>query len=276
LRREADLLADLCKPEGALLLLGLGTESNRHEVARATSDLSLGFRQRGVFATDFVVYDPTTGAGSPGSSPDVLPEWAQKLGIAATVQALRSTLFRPNVFLLWYSKNRDRRRLQTVVLREAREQQIGVILYAPHDNRTAIRSRTLNVWLRPPDRTVNDPEDLDLSGMNLTLLTAYRLARTWKARLHLIALVADDDEVTMAATHRWLDTVREECRLPRATSPLALHGPIDRAVAAAPDAAVQLLPMDLVPEPEVISELVESNDTTWLIVRDSGLEDALV
>ena len=217
------------------------------------STLTYAFRERNVFASATVI-----DAGSYSES------------LCAGMQALRGAFFRPNILFLRMPDTPQREADYRTVIQEADREKVGTILYAPHPRAALGQRQTINVWIR--DRSPDWRVSMEIGNLDLALLTGYKLSQNWDAKLRLLTVVKDTDEVEKAQD--FLEKLIDVGRIPNAEAhaePGSFNDFIDRA----PQADLNIF--GLVPglHFDFPRRMVDTTQSTCLFVRDSGLESAL-
>ena len=264
LRGTFEVVLDVARPRGSVKLVGLTTlpapeAEDGPPVGRLDRlpTLAAAFRRKGVFSS-YAVVDADQ----------------FETGVVAAVQALRGSFFRPNVlFLPLPSKVEEDEARQTAFARaigEARRQQLGTLVWAPHPTAGLGQRHAVNVWVH--DRTPDWRLSMDIGNLDLSLLVAYKLKQNWDGVIRLITVVEDEQERERA--QHFLTRLVDVARLPSAT-PIAVAGRFGDYVRGAPQADLSLF--GLMPEPTFASmrDLVGVTRASALFVRDSGLENAL-
>jgi hypothetical protein len=221
----------------------------------ALAPLTHAFRERGVFASSTVIEAPSYHAG-----------------LRTGMQALRGAFFRPNVVFLPMPETPAREASVRVVIREAEREHLGSLLYAPHPHAGLGQRQTINVWIR--ERGPEWRIQMDIGNLDLMLLTGYKLAQNWDARLRLITVVEEDPE-EQARAQDFLEKLIDLARIPHAEA-LAVTAPFHTYVRnGAPQADLSLF--GLLPDLrfDFPRRMVRVTESTCMFVRDSGRESVL-
>lgn len=255
LRGEFKLLTDLCKPAGALKLLGIADQTS-------VSDLSprvekLGQELRKVVFTTWSVIDSA----------------GYVTGILAGLQALRGAFFRPNVLFLSVPVEPARAQETAVLLSEARRLEVGAMLLAMHPAAGLGRAAVVNLWVRPPDAGATVEQELARGNSNLAILCAYRLARAWKAELNLISAVADPLQAQLARSY--VDELRDLTRIPNSANTVVVVGTMEEAIAQVPQSDMDIFGMPNSGDLAFAAKMVTLTRSSCLFTIDSGQESAL-
>jgi len=248
------MLHDLAAPRGSVKLMGLRTDEAEDRLDARIYALSNAFRDRGVFASWSVVESPM-GFG---------------LGTVAGMQALRGAFFKPNILYLTLPESRDREEAFQRILEEAVREEMGVVIDAPHPTAAVGQRRMVNIWIR--DRSPDWSLSMDIGNLDLPLLLGYKLMRAWRARLRLISVLEQEEDVEDA--RRFLEAVLDLGRIPN-TQVRVLAGDFDDYLPQAPRADVSIFGLGRTVDFDLIRRMVNETGSTCLFARDSGRESAL-
>ena len=269
LRGTFEVVLDVTRPRGSVKLVGINgslpppADEGGRAVGRLDRlpTLAAAFRRKGVFSTVAVV------------DADRFED-----GVVSSVQALRGSFFRPNILFLPLPSTSEslgdegaqREAAFARAVAEARRQQLGTLVWAPHPTAGLGQRHSINVWVH--DRTPDWRISMDIGNLDLSLLVAYKLKRNWDGAIRLITVVRDEGELERA--RHFLSRLVDVARLPSAT-PIAVAGDFRAALAEAPQADLNLF--GLAPDPAfgAMRDLVRTTGASALFVRDSGLENAL-
>jgi len=253
LRGSFEILQSITAPQGSVKILGLHAGSASHDLGQEIAPLTWAFRDRGVFASwTEIEYHGFTD------------------GLTTSMQALRGAFFKPNIVFLRMPANPERERDYPEILLEADRQQLGSLLYAPHDRAGLGQRHYLNVWIR--DRSPDWRITWDIGNLDLLILAAYQIKRNWNARVRVITVVDDPDE--RDAARSFLNQLVDLARLPHAAVVVA-SGPLREFLPTAPVADLNLFGLSADPDFGFVREMVDATQSTCLFVRDSGRENAL-
>jgi hypothetical protein len=246
-------LQDITHPQGSVKVVGVAHDGNAARLKAGLAPLTDAFRERGVFA-----------------SAAVLEAGGYSDGLRAGMQALGSAFFRPNTLFLRMPETPDREEIYRAIIDEADREELGTLLYAPHPRAAFGQRQTINVWIR--DRSPDWRVRMDIGNLDLMLLTGYKLAQNWDARLRLITVVEDAAEQPKAQD--FLDKMIDLGRIPNAKA-LAVTADFAAYLPQAPQADLSLF--GLLPNPDFAfpRRMVDVTQSTCMFVRDSGRESAL-
>lgn len=113
---------------------------------------------------------------------------------------------------------------------------------------------------------------MDVGNMDLPILVGYKLLRNWDARMRLITVVEDEENLDEA--RQFLEALLELGRIPR-TRVMAVSEPFDEYLPQAPQADVNIFGVGSSLDFGFMWRMVEETRSTCLFARDSGLESAL-
>ena len=192
------------------------------------------------------------------------------LGTVAGMQALRGAFFKPNILYLTLPESRDREEAFQRILEEAVREEMGVVIDAPHPTAAVGQRRMVNIWIR--DRSPDWSLSMDIGNLDLPLLLGYKLMRAWRARLRLISVLEQEEDVEDA--RRFLEAVLDLGRIPN-TQVRVLAGDFDDYLPQAPRADVSIFGLGRTVDFDLIRRMVNETGSTCLFARDSGRESAL-
>ncbi|MDH3495853.1 MAG: hypothetical protein OER21_03760 [Gemmatimonadota bacterium] len=256
IRGEFSLLVDVCGPEGTIKFLGLATRDTVAELVPRFQRLCASFQKNGVMATSSIV---DTAGFVPGT--------------LTGLQALGSAFFRPNILLLNFPRDPARREEFGEVIREASRLDVGVLLLAMHEKAGLGMAKVVNVWIAPRNVTTPMADYLRANNLNLTLLTAIRLAKAWRAELNLITVVPRQEEEAGARVH--IEELRDLCRIDNGATTRVMVGEFRACVRQAPQSDMDIMGLRRGPDLDFVHEMVEATRSSCMFAADSGLESAL-
>ncbi len=118
-------------------------------------------------------------------------------GLSASMQALSSAFFKPNLLFMAIPDKPERQEAVARLLPKASAYGLGMILFGDHPKSGLGLELTVNVWIRPasePWDQVNRHGNLDAA-----MLVAHVVRNNWNAQLRLVTVVEDENEL---AQHR--------------------------------------------------------------------------
>ncbi|MBN1606499.1 MAG: hypothetical protein JW940_07685 [Polyangiaceae bacterium] len=258
LRGEFRLLLDLVQPEGSLKLLGLATNETVQDVTLRIAHLGEQYRQHDVFTTWSVV--DTVG-------------YTQ--GVVAGMQALKSAFFRPNLLVLALSHDVGRDVELETIIRETRRLGVGLALVGMHAQAGTGREEVVNLWVHAPAEGVPVEQGLTLGNEHLAILLGFRLTRAWRVQLNIVCCI--DDERDRDRARRYLEELREICRIPREATSLVMIGDVIDCLSRAPQSDMDVLGLqNASADVAFVRRAIDASRSSCLFTQDSGHESALV
>ena len=244
---------DLAYPKGSVKLVGIQPDLTENELPGQLESLSNDFRDRGVFA-NWIALEHETLTG----------------GLTAAIQTARGAFPRPNLVFLRMPEEIGEEIDYPYIVDKAEDENLGTLLYAPHQKAGLGRRQFVNVWLR--ERTSNWGISMDIGNLDLILLLAYKMQRNWGAKLRLIMVVEDEDELDNA--RQFVHELLTLARLPEMEVIIESDN-FYEFVPRAPQADLNIFGMDTDPDFKFIRTMVRSTGASCIFVRDSGNESAL-
>ena len=253
---EFRLLLDLCQPEGSIQLLGLAEDDNIDDFSSRLRKLTAAFRRKGIFTTYSIL------------------KTANSIeGIATVLQSSQSTFFRPNIlFLKVPEATADWLQIQPLLL-EAQRLEMGIMLFGLHPLAGMGRVEVINVWLTPQLEDLPFSSKIKQGNVNLTMLMALRLHRSWQGSLNLITVVPDTEKVK--AGQKYIKELRDLARVPHHAKTYVLVGKFTDCLTQAPQSDMDFMGLTLEPDFEFIRQTIEITGSSCLFFRDSGNESAI-
>ncbi len=253
---EFRLLLDICQPEGSIHLLGLEKEESVTNFEYRLQKLAAAFRRRSIFTT-FSILKVTRNIE----------------GMLLVLQASQNTFFRPNIlFLKTPEQVTDWEQMQ-LLFAEAQRLKIGIMLLGLHPLAGMGRVEVINLWVTPQISEIPFSEKLTQGNLNLTMLMALRLYRSWQGSLNLITVVSHTEEVKIA--QQYVEKLRDLSRIPRQAKTFVLVGEFEQSIAQAPQSDIDLIGLPKEPNFDFICRMVELTGSSCLFFRDSGNESAI-
>ncbi|MFH1763262.1 MAG: sodium transporter, partial [Gemmatimonadota bacterium] len=194
-------------------------------------------------------------------------------GIVTGLQALGSAFFHPNILFLPLLKDVSRHPELEEVIREARRLKVGIMVLGLHEQAGVGRASVINLWISPREKLQSIQAFLRETNQDLGILTAVRLARSWKGELNLITAVDREEEVI--SIHQHLDEMRDLCRIQASARSLVYAGSFQEAIQKAPQADLHILGLPAGSPLSGALQIVQASRASCLFVVDSGLESAL-
>ena len=191
------------------------------------------------------------------------------LALGTTIQALRSSFFRPNILCLSLETEWTPEELNHIV-QTARQAQLGLVLQGTGQPLSK-ESAFLNVWIRPQSPKWDITQTV--GSMDLAILIALRLSGQLHYTIRLITTIPTMEEYDKA--RHFLAQVIEKGRLDRHTEIQLIVGHFHTARETAPKAAAQIFGLS---EHDIHHNTQMICDTTKgriLFVQGSGQESVL-
>ncbi len=253
---EFRLLLDICQPEGSIQLLGLARDDLVRDFSPRLKKLAAAFRRRRIFTT-FSIVKGTNNIE----------------GILVVLQSSQSTFFRPNILFLTVPEQSTDWELMQPIFAEAQRLEIGIMLLGVHPLAGMGRVEVINLWLTPQISEIPFSEKLKKGNLNLTMLMALRLYRSWQGSLNLITVVSRTEEVKIA--QQYIEELRDLCRIPNQAKTFVLVGEFKSCIAQAPQSDIDLIGLPQEPNFDFICQMIELTGSSCLFFRDSGNESAI-
>lgn len=253
---EFRLLLDICQPEGSIQLIGLATDETIGDFSQRLKMLAAAFRRQGIFTTF-----------------SVLKISSSTEGISAVLQSSQSTFFRPNIMFLKVPDTVAEWTQMQPILNEAQRLEVGIMLFGLHNLAGMGRVEVINVWLTPQTEDIPFSAKLQKGNLNLTLLMALRLHRSWQGSLHLITVVSSTEAVKSA--QQYVEDLRDLCRVPDRAKTFVLVGQFEECIARAPQSDMDCIGLSSEPDFDFLCRMVKLTGSSCLFFRDSGNESAI-
>lgn len=190
-------------------------------------------------------------------------------GVEMSASVMRGNFFRPNV-LFGIAHHYNQPTIQGLV-DISDHYDMGVAFLYRHPEAGLGHERTINVWIR--DQSPDWPLGLRLSNLDLSLLLAYQICRTWNGKIRFLTICSDPDDVEGAEDY--LDQLIEDARLNRYGKAWVRSGNFMEQLRKAPRADLNIFGLAEDVDIEFLRKLVRETQHSCLFVRDSGHESAL-
>lgn len=255
LRGTFRFIHNITYPKGSVKIVGMTQDNHSNPMRDRVARLSQAFREEDVFA-----------------SWAVLETDGYRQGVTAGMQALGGVFFRPNILFLTLPETPEREADVQQIIHKARENQLGILLFADHPKAKLGRQRTINLWIR--DQSPDWRLSMNLSNLDLAILTCIKLKRNWNnAHLNLITVVRDPEETENA--EEYLNRIIELARIPGDSDVYVVNEDFHSYVAEAPRADLNIFGLPSDPDFDFVRRMVEETRAACAFVRDSGEESAL-
>lgn len=246
-----EFIKDIAIPKGSAMLMGVAKGPQVEPLRKHLKMISDAYRRDRLY-----------------SSVSIMKTDDFASGVNFGNQALGGAFFRPNIIFLSMLESPEVIRDYPQVIAEARQLEVGVLLYVPHPKASLGRKQHINIWVRNrgPAWDIND----GLRNPNLALLTAYKLKINWGAEIRLITIINEEEE-----KHRARAFLREFMNLSRLpiNETVVKVGHFYDELAKAPMADINIFGISPELALEDYQKMTSTVDTTCLFVMDSGHEN---
>lgn len=254
LRGSFELVEDLAYPMGSVKLLGFADKKVLDDFQKRLIDAQHALSDSGVFTTSTVMES------------SLFPD-----DVRLGMQALSGSFFRPNLLLMELPKNTKTHKALGEVIHEARHQRMGVSLLVRHDISGLGRRDRINLWI--PDQGPEWKMEMEFKELDLAILLAYRMMKSWNAELNVISTVDDATDIDKA--EKFLDRLVDLARLPANTHAYIADSELTYYSSEAPEADLNIFPLPEEFDPELLWNLRDITASSCLFTQDSGDESAL-
>jgi solute carrier family 12 (sodium/potassium/chloride transporter), member 2 len=254
LRGISEFIRDVTYPSGSVRILGIGLGEEHSLLEKQLPSLSREFEEDGIYTT-WTVVDTDTYAD----------------GVVSSIQALKDSFFSPNIVFLRLPDDRRWESDLTNIIGKSGENQMGVLLYAPHLAAGLGRRRKINLWIA--GQCMERLEGLNLPNCDLAILTAYKLAVNWEATIRILAPIRDLGRAEEIREN--LADLVNQTRIP-VREILVEERSFSEALTAAPPADLEIFSLPPDPDFDQIRETIAKTRTSCLFCRDSEQESALI
>ncbi len=157
------------------------------------------------------------------------------------------------------------------IIGKARENRLGVLLFAGNPSAGLGLEKSINLWLtdRSPDWQIR----MELGNLDVCILIAYLLKRNWRGNLNLITVMRDPSQVEGGKA--FLARLVELARIPKDTNLHATHGEFPGYASQSPPADLNIFGMPGVLDFDAVRGLVEKTRSTCIFLLAAGEESAL-
>lgn len=190
-------------------------------------------------------------------------------GVETSASVMRGNFFRPNV-LFGTVHHYDQETTQGLI-DIAEHNDMGVAYLYRHPEAGLGHERTINVWIR--DQSPDWHLGLRLANLDLSLLMAYQICRSWNGQIRFLTVCEDEADVDEAEAY--LEQLIEDARLTRYGHSWVRAGNFMEQVKRAPRADLNIFGLARDVDQEFLRKLVRQTAHSCLFVRDSGHESAL-
>lgn len=254
IRSIRQLVFELAHPSGSVKLLGISKRKRVWRLRNTMKNLKEEFQEEKLFCASSALHAPNFGEGV-------------KMGM----EALSGTIFEPNVLLLTLPTDESLQSDLDEVIVNAKDLEVGVAIYVENEEHGLGERKIINVWINDhgPQWKVGHKE----SNLDMSLLLAYRLFRSWEGQLNLIVALGDPDEEDKA--RKFLSQLSEAARLPGETRILIADGDFGRYSSEAPRADLNIFPLGERLDAKFMLLMRDQTESPCLFTQDGGEESAL-
>ncbi|MBF0236337.1 MAG: Na-K-Cl cotransporter [SAR324 cluster bacterium] len=245
------LLSALVYPQGSIQVIALMKEKDILPLL-GLKQLINEMQSEGIFASSAII-----------DSSDYISS------IKATVAVMKGSFFQPNTFFTAI-EGRTQEELQGI-MDIARENQMGVALFATHPEVHLGRERTINLWIR--DQSPEWQLSIQLANLDLSLLLGYKLVKNWNARLRVITVVSDENHVDIA--RKYLGDLMVTARIPKGYEIIAEYTDFKTFLEKSPRADLSIFGLADTISKNFLQQTMIQTKSSCLFVQDSGRESAL-
>jgi amino acid transporter len=250
LQGSFSLIKDIAYPKGGAVLMGIAI-GNYQSLREKLEYISRSFKKDNVF-----------------SSVTLMRTESFAEGVNFGNQALGAAFFKPNIVFLNMTERAEAVQDFPKVIEESRRLELGVILYAPHPRAMLGQQQSINVWVREqsPDWKFEDKQQTN----DLALLIAYKIKVNWQARITIITVIKEKNEVQKA--NNYLKELIELARLPIEKT-LVVNGTFNDQFEDAPLADLNIFGIFPGKGMEHYHQIAAKTNTSCLFILDSGHEN---
>ncbi len=245
------LVENIARAKGAVKLFGIRCASAPADLSTQLDRLKRAYRERGVFATA-----------------TMLDHESFAKGVISGMQVLHGGFFRPNIVFLGTPRGAAQEHSYGHLIRTASALGMGTLIYAPHAEAALGQRSRINVWIR--DRSPDWVLRWNVGNLDLSVLTAYTLMRSWNASLRILAVIRSEEDRPGAAY--FLERLVDLARIPD-TETVVASGDFIRYVPEAPPADLSIFGLADDPDFDFMRAMVRDTGGSCLFVRDSGREN---
>jgi amino acid transporter len=248
------LLKDIAYSKGSATLLGIAANENAIKLKSKLENISEGFKKVGVY-----------------SSTSLMKTTSFRDGVNFANQAYNSAFFKPNIIFLSAVEDKANHKDFPLILEEAADLGLGIIVYVPHSIAQLGQKQMINVWLQNNSGKWSIEKN-GTGNIDLAILTAYKLKQNWNAEIRLIC-VTDKKADNKVATN-YLKEIINLARLPITNIHIAI-GDLKNVMINGPLADINIAPIETDIDLDAYREITNVSGISCLFVKDSGHENIL-
>lgn len=248
------LIKDIAYSKGSATLMGISNKvGDKEQLLERLNDIAGAFRRSGVY-----------------SSTSLMKTDSFAEGVNFGNQALTSAFFKPNIIFLTINESEKAVKDFPPIIREARDLDIGVMLFVLHPRALLGQRQKINIWIN--DRMGHWNIDKDVGNIDLAILIAFKLMQNWQADVRFISII--NEEVDRAKALQFLKDIIDLARLPF-NDTLTLEGDLDELVLSGPYADLNIFALTEDIQLDYYKGMIEKTNSSCLFVQDSGHENVL-
>ena len=242
----------LCYSQGSIQVVGLSYDETSHQNFKHIKDLTKDMRRQKIFTSNAI-----------------METHRYETGISAAVSLLQGSFFKPNTVFENLAHHTDEE-LKSLV-KVAQKNQIGLLLYCPHDDMGLGRERTINLWVR--DQSPDWRLGMELASLDYALLVSHQLKKNWNAEVNLLCVVEEVQHVLMAED--FLNALLDVTRMSDNVSIKVAHDKFMNYLPEAPRADLNIFGISADVNRQAMMSIMETSNSSCLFVLDSGNESAM-
>jgi solute carrier family 12 (sodium/potassium/chloride transporter), member 2 len=255
LRGAYRFLYAVARPKGSLKILGMSTQGEQERLRERLPVLAATFRTSGLFASWAVMHSDNYGDG-----------------VISGMQALGGSYIPPNLVLLQLPDAGSERETEVRrIIERARENRLGVVLFAHHKSAGLGLEKSINLWIS--DRSPEWQIQMNLGNLDVCILIAYLIQRNWSCEWRLVTAVRDPQQ--LEACRSFHNRLIELTRIPRETKQHIAAGEFPAGLSAAPQADLNIFGMPAALDFDQMRAMVEQARSSCVFLMASGEESAL-
>jgi len=182
-------------------------------------------------------------------------------GVGITIQALKSTALPPNILFIKLSQKKKRDKYIKSMIEKAQAESLGIIIAYFYPQTVFEKNKTINLWIRSKSANVN-----------LAVLVALQIIKSWKGKLRLIRVVQNGNNKKEIKSY--LYRLKQKMRMPQNTEIKLVEGNFEEALKKAPVADINIFGMAAKQNLSKIRKICKKIRSHVLFIKDSEQESA--
>ncbi len=251
--RHLRIIYDITTPHGDVNFLSITDEDSSPDIWRELKRLSGTLNKRDIFSTWVIIKSESFISG-----------------LKYSMRILKRTFFGPNIVFLPLEDYLEDGKELCQIIREARIDKMGVIASHLHPELELGRKSVVNLWIK--DMGPEWKLDMHMPNMDLAILIAYKIKENWNARLNLVTVIEDEDQVEEAK--EYLENMIDLARISGRVTVRVINDDFASALVKSDIADLNIFGLEANPSLERINQISAKVDSSCLFVRDSGEESA--